>query len=174
VLDLRAPDDDSLASLLKLWPAFASYIISFIFAAIYWINHHDLLSTAKRVTPALIWSNNALLFFLSLFPFATAYMSATHISSFATMIYGAVQFCCSLCFGLVSVIIQGQHEGEVVWRNALRPRSLKARVSTALYALAIPAAYLSPMISIAIFAAVALVYIAPDFLIRGEAPDKPH
>jgi uncharacterized membrane protein len=67
VLDLKAPADDRLSSLLKLWPSFLCYAISFVYVAIYWINHHALLAPAKRVTPALMWSNNALLFFCRCF-----------------------------------------------------------------------------------------------------------
>jgi uncharacterized membrane protein len=111
VLDLKAPEDDSIASLLKLWPSFLSYVISFGFAAIYWINHHHIIAAVHRVTPAVIWSNNALLFFLSLFPFATAYMAATHISPFPTMIYGALQLCCAISFGLLATVIDSAGEG---------------------------------------------------------------
>ena len=101
VLDLKAPENDHLLDLLKLWPAFASYLISFVFGAIYWINHHNAIAVAKRVTPGLIWANNLLLFSLSLFPFSTAYMAATGLSSTATMLYGGVQFACAVSFSIL-------------------------------------------------------------------------
>jgi uncharacterized membrane protein len=101
VLDLKAPDNDHVEDLLKLWPSFASYLISFLFGAIYWINHHNVIALAKRITPGLIWANNLLLFFLSLFPFSTAYMAANGLSPRATMVYGAVQFSCAVAFSVL-------------------------------------------------------------------------
>jgi uncharacterized membrane protein len=169
VLDLKAPEDDSIASLLKLWPSFLSYVISLGFAAIYWINHHHIIAAVHRVTPAVIWSNNALLFFLSLFPFATAYMAATHISPFPTMIYGALQLCCAISFGLLATVIDLQQERDAAWRKAQRVGIWKGRLSQALYVLAIPAAYFSPAVSIAIFVAIGLIYTVPDLLARPPA-----
>jgi uncharacterized membrane protein len=166
VLDLKAPEDDSVASLLKLWPSFLSYVISFGFAAIYWINHHHIIAAVRRVTPAVIWSNNALLFFLSLFPFATAYMAATHISPFPTMIYGALQLCCAISFGLLATVIDLQQERDAAWREAQQVGIWKGRLSQALYVLAIPAAYFKPAVSIAIFVAIGLIYTVPDLLAR--------
>jgi len=67
----EAPETDDLAALIKLWPSFAVYVVSFAFLAIYWINHHAIETAARRATASLIWANNALLFCLSLIPFAT-------------------------------------------------------------------------------------------------------
>ncbi len=72
VLDLKAPESAEPAALMKLWPSFAIYLVSFVFVAIYWINHHNLLVAAHHVTASVIWANNALLFCLSLIPFTTA------------------------------------------------------------------------------------------------------
>jgi uncharacterized membrane protein len=171
VLDLKAPEDDSLNSFMKLWPAFLAYAISFVFAAIYWINHHHIIATVRRVTAAVIWSNNVLLFFLSLFPFATAYMAATRMSPFPTMIYGVVQLCCAFAFGALSWIIDQQQDQDAVLRQAKQGGIWKGRVSQVLYALAIPAAYFNPAVSIAIFVTIAILYTVPDLLAR-QAPGK--
>ncbi len=98
VLDLKAPQSAEPAALLKLWPSFAIYLFSFVFIAIYWINHHNLLVAARHVTASLIWANNALLFCLSLMPFATAYVAETDIAPFPTMVYGALQLACRWLF----------------------------------------------------------------------------
>jgi uncharacterized membrane protein len=101
VLELKAPETPQPAALLRLWPSFAIYLVSFVLVAIYWINHHNLLASAGGVTARLIWANNALLFCLSLIPFATAYVADTRLAPFPTMVYGALQFACGLAYFLV-------------------------------------------------------------------------
>jgi Endosomal/lysosomal potassium channel TMEM175/Delta-aminolevulinic acid dehydratase len=98
VLELKAPETPEPAALLRLWPSFAIYLVSFVLVAIYWINHHNLLISAGGVTARLIWANNALLFCLSLIPFATAYVADTQLAPFPTMVYGALQFVCGLAY----------------------------------------------------------------------------
>ena len=83
VLDLKAPESAEPAALLKLWPSFLIYLVSFVFVAIYWINHHNLVVAARHVTARLIWANNALLFCLSLIPFATVYVAGTDLAPLA-------------------------------------------------------------------------------------------
>src|SRR6516164_9176110 len=82
VLDLKAPASADPADLFRLWPSFVIYLVSFVYVAIYWINHHNLVFGARRVTARLIWANNALLFCLSLVPFATAYVADTDLAPF--------------------------------------------------------------------------------------------
>src|SRR5665213_2816683 len=137
VLDLKAPDNDRLQDLIKLWPAFASYLISFLFGAIYWINHHNTIALAKRVTPGLIWANNLLLFFLSLFPFSTAYMAATDLSPTAAMVYGGVQFACAISFSILWGIVAGQHKGDPVFEKRQKASAWKHTTTQTLYFLAI-------------------------------------
>jgi uncharacterized membrane protein len=169
VLDLKAPENDHLPDLLKLWPAFASYLISFLFGAIYWINHHNAIALAKRVTPGLIWTNNLLLFCLSLFPFSTAYMAATSLSSIATMLYGGVQFACEISFSILWIIVERQHKGDATFERRQKASAWKHRVTQALYFLAIPAAYFSPIASLVIFAGIGLIYTVPSLLtFRGD------
>ena len=156
VLDLKSPESDRLEDLLRLWPGFLSYLISFTYVAVYWINHHYLLAQIERVTPSIIWANNLLLFFLSLFPFASAYMAATHLSPIPTMIYGGLQFICGGAFSLLA-------------HNILRPSARgsarrKDLLAQALYAIAIVVAYFSPSASLVIFIVVGLLYVVPGLL----------
>ncbi len=164
VLDLKAPDSDRLDELIKLWPAFLSYFISFLFGAIYWINHHNLFAQARRVTPGMIWANNLLLFCLSLFPFSTAYMAATHISSTATMVYGAVQFACGLSFDLLSRTIARQRKGDSAYEKHHQAHLRKNMGAHAFYLLATGAAFFSPAISLIIFGGIAIAYFVPELL----------
>ena len=165
VLDLKAPEDASLAALAKVLPAFLAYVISFVFAALYWINHHNLVARARRVTIHLLWANILLLFCLSLFPFATAYMASTQASVNATALYGVVQLACGFSFMLIGELIAKQNTEDAAFIAARRALQTKDRVSTALYVLAIPAAFVSPYLSIAIFVAIAAIYASPNFLV---------
>jgi uncharacterized membrane protein len=165
VLDLKAPEDSSLEALAKVLPSFLAYLISFIFAALYWINHHGLLMRARQVTTQLIWANHCLLFSLSLFPFATAYMASTHASANATALYGVVQLACGLSFALISALIARQYRDDAAFLAGRRALVVKHRVSTLLYVLAIPATFASPYLSIAIFVAIAAIYVSPNFLV---------
>jgi len=165
VLDLKAPEDSGLEALAKVTPEFLAYVISFVFAALYWINHHNLVARARRVTVQLLWANILLLFCLSLFPFSTAYMASTRASVNATALYGVVQLACAVSFMLIGVLIARQNSEDpafLAWRRALER---KDRVSTFLYVLAIPAAFVSPYLSIAIFVAIAAIYASPNFLV---------
>ena len=165
VLDLKAPEADDFAALAKVLPSFLAYLISFVFAAIYWINHHGLLALARRVTIPLLWANHALLFCLSLFPFSTAYMASTHAGVNATALYGMVQLACAIAFSLINSLIARQYHDDAAFHARRRAHVVKDRVSTVLYVLAIPAAFVSPYLSIAIFVTIAAIYVSPGFLV---------
>jgi uncharacterized membrane protein len=165
VLDLKAPESDGFDELAKVLPSFLAYLISFIFAALYWINHHGLLIFARRVTTQILWANNLLLFCISLFPFATSYMAATRGGVTATALYGIVQLACGISFMVLTDLIAAQHTDDAVFLARQRALARKNRISTTLYILAIPAAFVSPYLSIAIFVTIATIYISPWLLV---------
>jgi uncharacterized membrane protein len=168
VLDLKAPESDDLAALIKLWPSFAIYVVSFAFVAIYWINHHAIMMAAREATASLIWANNALLLCLSLIPFATAYVGATHISPLATMVYAALQFACGLAFTLTYSTIVAQRRDDAEFMAAARARRLQNRAAIAVYGVSIFVAAVSPVSALALFVAVAFAYVVPGLF--NEAP----
>ena len=90
VLELKVPQGGSLQALLPLLPVFLSYVLSFVYVGIYWNNHHHMLHTTTRVTGAILWANLHLLFWLSLFPFATGWMGENHFAPVPTALYGVV------------------------------------------------------------------------------------
>src|SRR5437763_7169594 len=90
VLEMKVPHGDSLDDLLPLLPVFLSYVLSFLYVGIYWNNHHHMLSATTVVTGAMLWANLHLLFWLSLFPFATAWMGENHFTALPTALYGFV------------------------------------------------------------------------------------
>jgi len=166
VLELKAPEHDALPELLKLWPSFSIYLVSFVFVAIYWINHHNLLTQARRVTPSLIWANNMLLFFLSLIPFATAYVANTRLAPLPTMVYAGLQFACSLGFALVFTMVMRQRRDDAEFMTVAVARRRKNLLSLGAYALSVVVAAVSPLGALAIFVGVAIAYVVPGLFAK--------
>jgi uncharacterized membrane protein len=164
VLDLKAPESAAPAELLKLWHSFAIYLVSFFFVAIYWINHHNLLALARQVTARLIWANNALLFCLSLIPFATTYVGNTQMAPFPTMAYGALQFACALTFFLLVLTIGAQRRDESEFMAHFRPRRAQDVAGLVVYAAGTALAAFSPFGALALFILVALAYVVPGLI----------
>ena len=96
VLEMKVPHGDRLVALAPLVPVFLSYILSFVYVGIYWNNHHHLLHAVKRVSGPILWANLHLLFWLSLFPFATGWMGENHFARLPTALYGVVLLMASL------------------------------------------------------------------------------
>ena len=90
VLELKVPHGTDLAALAPLLPVFLSYVLSFVYVGIYWNNHHHMLHTVKTVTGGSLRSNLHLLFWLSLFPFATGFMGENHFAATPSALYGVV------------------------------------------------------------------------------------
>src|SRR5579859_7339532 len=101
VLGLSVPQGADLAALLPQAPIFLSYVLSFVFLGIYWNNHHHLLQAAKHVNGRVLWANMHLLFWLSLIPFATAWMGENHFAAWPVALYGAILACAGLAYTLL-------------------------------------------------------------------------
>jgi uncharacterized membrane protein len=162
VLELKVPRDTTLTSLLSILPQFLAYLLSFLVVAIMWVNHHHLLHAARRADARLLWSNNILLFWMSLVPFVTAYMGNNHRDPRAVALYGLVMFCCGSAFSILRSAISAHHrdnEDVVLYHRRTQTKNL---FSVALYAASIPSAFVDVRISFAIFAFVALSYFLPE------------
>ena len=168
VLDLKAPESDELGALTRLWPSFIIYVVSFAFVAIYWINHHAIMMAARQATASLIWANNVLLLCLSLIPFTTAYVGATHVSQLATTIYAALQFACGLAFWLTYETIVAQRRDDAEFMATARARRLQNLAALTVYGVSILIAAISPLSALALFVAVAVAYVVPGLF--NEAP----
>jgi uncharacterized membrane protein len=161
VLELHPPHDASPASLLGLWPQFASYVVSFGFVATYWINHRYLFRHLKRVNERLLWTNMGLLFLLSLIPFATAYAGQSHIAPFPSAVYASVMLANALAFGALFSAIRAQHDPNDL-PAAFSRRCLTINlIAVVVYALAIPVAFVSPALSLAMNFAMTMMYMTP-------------
>jgi uncharacterized membrane protein len=162
VLELKVPRDTTFASLLATAPQFLAYLLSFLVVAIMWVNHHHLLHAARHADAGLLWSNNNLLFWMSLVPFVTAYMGNNYHDPRAVALYGAVLFLCSIAFSILRASIT-RHHREDPSLVAYHRRALRKNIFSALlYAASIPIAFRDVRISFFIFAFVALSYFLPE------------
>ena len=161
VLELRVPHSDSVQALRPLLPVFLSYVLSFVYVGIYWNNHHHMLNTCTVVTGTMLWTNLHLLFWLSLFPFATAWMGENHFGAAPTALYGVVLLMAAIAYLLLQqAIIRAQGQNSILKKAIGRDR--KGKVSAVLYLVAIVVALRSPRIADAVFVAVALLWLIPD------------
>ncbi len=170
VLELKVPHGADLAALRPLLPVFVTYVMSFVFVAIYWNNHHHMLQTAERINGRILWANTHLLFWLSLVPFVTGWMGENHFAPLPTAVYGVVL----LGSGLAYVILQSaiiSHHGRQSRLARAVGRDFKGKVSFGAYALAIPLAFVNQWISDAIYASVALMWLIPDRRIEALLKD---
>ncbi len=174
VLDLEIPQQAAPAALLPVLPVFLCYVLSFLYLAIYWNNHHHMLHATQRVTGAILWANLHLLFWLSLIPFATGWMGENHFAAAPTALYGIVLLMAAMAYWVLQrCIIADQGEGSLL-AEAIG-RDLKGTLSPLLYAAAIPLAFFDPQLSQALYALVALIWLTPDRRIvralRSRNPD---
>src|SRR5712671_5243383 len=171
VLELRAPSQPTLAALLKVAPVFISYALSFLVAAIMWVNHHHLIHAVRSVTARLLWSNLYLLFWMSLVPFVTDYLGKNYREPMAVALYGLdLVLCSSAFYWLRSVLIlQDANDSGLADYHAAIQR--KNAFSAALYLLSVPLAYVSIYASFFIFALIPAMYFMPEKKLAG--PPKP-
>jgi len=162
VLELRVPQGATLDVLRPLIPVFLSYVLSFVYVGIYWANHHHFLHAAQHVNGRVLWANLHLLFWLSLFPFATGWMGENHFAPVPVAVYGAVLLMASLAWRpFQSALIAANGGQESLLARALA-RDWKGLVSTALYAAAIGLAFVHPAIAGLLYITVAVMWLVPD------------
>ena len=161
VLELTAPHGANWSDLAPLAPVFSSYVLSFTFVAIYWNNHHHLLYTLSRVNGTILWANLHLLFWLSLIPFATAWVGENPFAPVPTAVYG-VAFLMPGCAYYLLVRAMLQLEGPDSTLARAVGRDLKGKGSLVLYAAGIAIALIEPWGAVAIYVAVALMWLIPD------------
>lgn len=161
VLELKVPHAAGADALRPLVPVFLSYVLSFVYIGIYWNNHHHMLHAAQRVDAAAMWSNLHLLFWLSLVPFATAWMGENAFAPLPVALYGVVMLMAGLAYYALSRALVGIHGAASALAVALG-RDVKGRFSLVLYAAAIPLAFVAAWLSLAIYVLVAVIWFIPD------------
>jgi uncharacterized membrane protein len=161
VLELRVPHSPRFGALAEVAPTFLSYLLSFVYLGIYWNNHHHLLHAAKHVSGGVLWANLHLLFWLSLLPFATAWMGENHFAAVPTAFYGVILLGAALAFWILAralIAVDGEHS---LLATALG-KDWKGRISPLFYIVAIPLAFVNQYWSDVLFVIVALLWVIPD------------
>lgn len=161
VLELKVPHGDNLISLKPLIPVVGSYILSFIYIGIYWNNHHHMIHAAQHINGKVLWANLHLLFWLSLVPFATSWMGENHFAKLPVAVYGAVLFMAGIAYYILAHSLATLHGKDSIIAIALG-KDRKGIVSVIIYLIGILLAYVSGLISLVLYAFVALIWFIPD------------
>src|ERR1700724_967015 len=150
VLEMKGPQGADLSALRSVLPVFLSYLLSFIFLGIYWNNHHHMLHAVKQIRGPSLWANLHLLFWLSLTPFVTGWMGENHFASVPTAVYGCVLLLSAVAYYiLVRAIMRAEGPGSKI--AAAVGADFKGKVSAALYAIAIPLAFVQRWLALGVY-----------------------
>jgi TMEM175 potassium channel family protein len=160
VLELKVPEDGTLAALRPLLPKFLSYILSFVFLGIYWNNHHHLWQAAKNVNGAILWANLHLLFWLSLIPFVTGWMGE-HFSAVPVAFYGGVLWCAAMAYYIMVRAMLAHHGQDSLLAAAIGDKK-KEMLSLYIYTAAILLAFLADWLATLLYVVVAIMWLVPD------------
>ena len=161
VLEFKVPHEVSARALLPLVPTFASYVLSFIYLGIYWNNHHHMLQAVSHVDGRVLWANLHLLFWLSLIPFATAWVGEHHVAPFPVAFYGVVLLFSALAFVILTRVLVSLHGQNSKIATAIGT-DRKGKISIALYIAGIAFAFVEPWLSVAAYVVVAAIWLVPD------------
>lgn len=170
VLGMSAPEGYTFEALKPILPVFLTYILSFIYVGIYWNNHHHLLQAVNKVNGKILWANLNLLFWLSLFPFATDWLGKNHFEENPTAVYGAVLFMAAVAFKiLVHCVIQNEGKDSNVGK--VYSTDKRMNLSLLFYLGGVVTSFFLPIISLIIYLGVALMWIVPDERIEKTLKD---
>ncbi|MCE9520990.1 MAG: TMEM175 family protein [Alphaproteobacteria bacterium] len=161
VLEMKVPHGTEFSALQPLWPVFLSYVLSFVYVAIYWNNHHHLLHTAKHINGPILWANMHLLFWLSLFPFVTGWMGENHFAPAPVAVYGIVLFMAAIAYTILIRLLIAAHGSDSTLAKAIGG-DVKGYVSLALYAAGVALSFVSSSGAFALYTVVALIWFIPD------------
>ena len=161
VLELKIPAEPTLRAVLATLPLLAAYLLAFVNVAIYWNNHHHMMQSARVITGGVLWANHALLFFLTLFPLMIRWIDDAGITSWPLASFGLVQVGAAISYQILErELVRAEGDTSVVKRAV--GGGAKEYISFALYLAAVPAAFVSPWISVAVFVGVSCLWLIPD------------
>jgi len=161
VLELRAPAEAGLGHLWHLWPVLTAYVLSYAYVAVYWVNHHRMFHHATHVTNGLLWANIALLFALSLVPFATAYLGEHHFSRDATLLYMGVMMLPSFAYIWLQTVIRRTGAQDEAAQHYHTKTMRKGMAASLVYATGIALSFVSPLLGLGCAALVAIFWFLP-------------
>jgi len=171
VLEMKVPHGGGLKDLAPLLPVFLSYVLSFLYVGIYWNNHNHMLHACSSVNGAMLWANLHLLFWLSLFPFATGWMGENHFTAVPTALYGVVLLMAALAYYLLQQTIIRAQGPESILKKAVG-HDWKGKLSPLLYVLGIVVALRFPWVAQGIFVVAASIWQIPDRRIKNVLQDN--
>jgi uncharacterized membrane protein len=171
VLELKVPHGEDLTALASMLPVFLSYVLSFVYVGIYWNNHHHMLHACQQVSGAILWANLHLLFWLSLFPIATAWMGENYHAVLPSALYGAVLLAAAIAYAILQQAIIAVQGPASVLKGAVG-RDWKGKLSPVLYGLGIAVAFRSPPASQLLYLLVAVMWLVPDRRIEHALAGK--
>ena len=162
VLEIKVPHGDMLEDLKPLLPIFMSYVLSFIYIGIYWNNHHHLMQVVHKVSGAVLWSNIHLLFWLSLVPFATAWMGENHFSKWPVILYGFILMMAGVAYYILAHSLTAIHGKESTLARAIG-KDNKGIISVVLYITGIIVClFIHPWAGFSLYVIVAAIWFIPD------------
>lgn len=161
VLELHTPGGSSWRALAHELPVLLAYVLSFVYLGIYWNNHHHMLAAVSRVSGAALWANLHLLFWLSLVPFCTAWMSEHRFPSIPTAVYGIVLLAAAIAYYLLQLTLLRAEGDQSKLRTAIGS-DVKGKISPALYCIGIGLAFANRWLGLAVYVVVALIWLVPD------------
>jgi uncharacterized membrane protein len=162
VLELHVPKEPTWGALAHEAPVLLAYLLSFVYLGIYWNNHHHLLSRATRVRGPVLWANLHLLFWLSLVPFATDWLSETGFATVPMAAYGVLLLLAAGAFTLLTRTLVRSNGGQGSLLDTTLGRDFKGKISLALYCVGIALTYVNQWLGIATYTVVALLWLVPD------------
>lgn len=162
ILEIKIPHSAAWTELQHIAPVLTSYLLSFLYIAIYWGNHHHLLHSVKQVTAGIIWANFNLLFWLSLIPIATGWMGENHFAENTVVVYAVLLLLSGIAFYILQGTIERNSQDIAALKDAFSMQSRKGIVSMIIYSFSIPLAFVNPLISGILFFLVAVMWIIPD------------
>jgi len=161
VLELRPPAGHHFDDILDEKGKFLAYVLTFVFVAVYWNNHHHLMQVVHRIDGRTLWANIHLLFWLSLTPVATAWLGESGVQPGPVAAYAIVQLGCAVAYTLLTLVLLALHERDSRLRQAIGS-DRKGRLSLVAYIVAVVCSFLVPWFSIALLIAVLIVWVIPD------------
>jgi uncharacterized membrane protein len=161
VLELHVPHGVALEDLRPVLPAFLSYLMSFVYLAIYWNNHHHMLQASQHVNGRVLWANMHLLLWLSLIPFVTNWMGENHFAPTPVSLYGAVALGSGIAYYILARSLVRLHGPDSAIAHAIGA-DRKGIVSVIIYAVAVPLALVNPLVSLAMYVTVSIMWLVPD------------
>lgn len=171
VLAMDTPEDVTLRALLPVVPVFVSYLLSYIYVGIYWINHHHIMQVTRQINGTILWANLNLLFWLSLIPFTTNWIGKNHLAAIPVAFYGGVLLMCAISFRILEKTLIHYHDKDFPLRE-LNKGGKKEWISIIIYFSAIPLAFVWVWISIFFYFMMACLWVMPSKKLEKEMEKK--